>query len=198
MARSFQIPNNPENANLVFPPRCVCCGNNKEAESTLGLTRLVKRGSRQQEVSLKYQIPHCASCARSTKAVFLAGCIPFVLGLLVVGIGVFLLVSFGAMLWGVDEVGKPNNANSLVLGAAAGLFTGLVGGFLFEVIARVLLLPIMGQGLLAAPLLAFQFLNDADYVAGLKGRLESDGSIIHLTFLNDDLAREFQNLNPVD
>jgi len=159
------------------------------------LNRWVKRGQRQEAVTVKYQIPHCRSCARSTKSVFLAGCIPFVLGLLVVGVAVFLVVTFGASVWGLDSYGKPNNANSLVLGAAAGLFAGLAGGFLFEVMARVILLPVMGRGLLNAPLLARQLLDDSDYVAGLRGKLESDASHVHFTFSNDDIAREFSALN---
>jgi hypothetical protein len=161
----------------------------------MGLTRFVTRGKRQEAVTLKYQVPHCRRCARSTKSVFLAGCIPFVLGLLVVGVAVFLVVAFGAMVWGLDDVGKPNNSNSLVLGAAAGLFAGLVGGFLFEIMARIILLPVMGRGLMAAPLLALQLLDDSDYVAGLKGKLESDASRVHFTFSNDDVAREFRSLN---
>jgi len=161
----------------------------------MALDRLVMRGKRQEAVKLKYQVPHCNRCARSTKTVFLAGCIPFVLGLLLVGVAVFLAVAYGASMLGLDDAGKPNNSNSLVLGAAAGLFAGLVGGFLFEVMARIILLPVMGRGLLAAPLLALQFLNDADYVAGLKGKLESDGSRVHLTFSNDEIAREFSSLN---
>lgn len=159
------------------------------------LNRLVMRGKRQESVTLKYQVPHCRRCARSTKSVFLAGCIPFVLGLLVVGLAVFLVVTFGAAKRGLDDYGQPNNANSVVLGAAAGLFVGLVGGFLFEVLARIILLPLMGRSLLTAPLLAVQFLTDSDYVAGLKGKLESDASRVHFTFSRDDIAREFRSLN---
>jgi hypothetical protein len=196
MSNTFQIPFSPDQSPpIVFPDRCICCGAAKEEESTLALSRLVMRGKRQESVILKYQVPHCRRCARSTKSVFLAGCIPFVLGLLVVGLAVFLVVAFGAIRWGLDDHGKPNNSNSLVLGAAAGLFAGLLGGFLFEVVARIILLPVMGRGLLAAPLLALQFLNDADYVAGLKGKLESDASRVHFTFSNDDVAREFRSLN---
>ncbi len=192
MSTTLQVANTGE---LVFPSRCICCGATSDAESTLALTRMVTRGQRQEPVTLKYQVPHCRRCARSTKSVFLAGCIPFVLGLLVLGLAVFLLVAFGASRLGLDDYGKPHNANSLVLGAAAGLFAGLAGGFLFEVIARVILLPVMGRGLLAAPFLALQLLTDSDYVAGLKGRLESDASCVHLTFLNDDIAAEFRSLN---
>ena len=196
MSNTFQIPYDPNpTCPIVFPDRCICCGAPKEAESTLGLTRLVMRGKRQETVTLKYQIPHCRRCARSTKSVFLAGCIPFILGLLVVGIAVFLLVTYGAIVWGLDDVGEPNNTNSIVLGAAAGLFAGLVAGFLFEVIARIILWPVMGSALLSAPLLALQFLEDADYVAGLKGKLEKDASRVHFNFSNDDVARDFRSLN---
>ncbi len=94
-------------------------------------------------------------------------------------------------------MGKNGNANSLVLGAAAGLFVGLLGGFLFEVIARVLLLPIMGRALLDAPLLAIQFLKDSDYVAGMSGKLSADGTQVCLTFNNSEIAREFRELNGV-
>jgi hypothetical protein len=159
------------------------------------LNRFVRRGERQEAVTQKYQVPHCRRCARSTKTVFLAGCIPFVLGLLIVGLAVFLIVTYGASIWGLDSYGKPDNSNSLVLGAAAGLFAGLAGGFLFEVIARIILLPVMGRGLLSAPLLALQFLDDSDYVAGLKGKLESDASSVHFTFSNEEVAREFRSLN---
>ena len=148
MSNTFQMPFSPDPPHpVVFPNRCICCGATREAESTLALSRQVTRGERQEAVILKYQVPHCRRCASSTKAVFLAGCIPFVLGLLVVGLAVFLVVAFGASILGLDDYGKPNNANSLVLGAAAGLFAGIVGGFLFEVMARIILLPVMGRGL---------------------------------------------------
>lgn len=159
------------------------------------LNKLVARGQRQEPVDLTLVIPHCGRCARGTKAVFLVGCVPFVLGLLIAGVITFGLVTFQGWKWGLDEMGKNGNANSLVLGAAAGLFVGLLGGFLFEVVARVLLLPIMGRALFDAPLLAIQFLKDADYVAGLSGKLSKDGTEVYLTFNNADIAREFRELN---
>ena len=83
MSNTLQISLTPDLYRpVVFPNRCVCCGATREAESTLALNRFVKRGERQEAVTLKYQVPHCRRCARSTKTVFLAGCIPFVLGLL--------------------------------------------------------------------------------------------------------------------
>ena len=180
----------------VFPKRCASCGAPPETESKLALTRLVMRGKRQEQIALSYPIPHCRRCARSTKAVFLAGLIPFLLGFLLIGGAAFIVVTLGAFAWGLDNYGQPANANSLVLGAAAGLFSGLIGGFIFELAARVLLLPFFGAALFRAPLLAVQLINDADYVAGVSGKLNADGSTLQLTFSNADIAREFQSLNP--
>jgi hypothetical protein len=196
MSINFQVPVEDDKAAVVFPNCCVCCGAAKQAESRMILNRLVTRGRKQQPLKINFDIPHCERCARATRAVFLAGCIPFVLGFLLIGAATFLLVAFGAIVRGFDEYGKPNNSNSLVLGAAAGLFAGLAGGFLFEVLARVLLLPLMGSGLMSAPLFGLQLLRDSDYVAGLKAKLDSDGSSVHLTFLNDAVARQFRTLNP--
>ncbi|MCB8985380.1 MAG: hypothetical protein H6659_16235 [Ardenticatenaceae bacterium] len=196
MSQTFQIPIPPAGQSpLVFPNRCVCCGAPKQAESTLLINRLVTRGEQQVPVSLTYQVPHCERCARSTKAVFLAGCIPFVLGVLLVGGLTFFAVTYGAIIWRLDEYGQPNNTNSLVLGAAAGLVAGLVAGFLFEAAARVLLLPLFGKALFRAPLLAAQFFTDADYVAGLTARPDRAALLLQLTFANDEIGREFRTLN---
>lgn len=195
MSEQVQLPR--KDRTIVFPDKCACCGAAKVTESRMVLNRLVARGQRQESVDLKLEIPHCGRCARGTKAVFLAGCIPFVLGLLLLGLITFGLVTFQGWKWGLDEMGKNGNANSLVLGAAAGLGVGLVGGFLFEVIARVLLLPVMGRALFDAPLLAIQFLKDSDYVAGVSGKLSKDGDEVHLTFNNPAVAREFRMLNEV-
>jgi hypothetical protein len=194
MPTTFQLQLPSKNM-PVFPDRCASCGAAREAESRLGLNRLVMRGKRQEQLALTYSIPHCRQCARSTQAVFLAGLIPFLLGFLLIGGAAFIVVTLGAFAWGLDDYGQPANANSLVLGAAAGLFCGLIGGFLVELAARVVLLPFFGAALFRAPLLAMQMLSDADYVAGLSAKLNADGSTLQLTFSNPDIAREFQSLN---
>jgi hypothetical protein len=196
MSQTIHIPNPHDGQGwLTFPDRCVYCGAARQAESTLLINRLVMRGKRQEQISLKYPVPHCEKCARSTKAVFLAGLIPFLLGMLLVGGIAFIVVSLEASASGLDEYGRPVNANSLVVGAAAGLAAGLVGGFLFELAARLCLLPFFGRALFQAPLLVLQFFNDADYVAGLTGKLDREGSNLLLTFSNDEIAEEFKALN---
>lgn len=196
MAQTFQIPIPPKGAPaLVFPHCCAACGAPKEAESRLVVNRLVMRGKRQVQLNLKYPIPHCTRCAGLTKSVFLAGFIPFALGFLVCGGIAFVVTAFGASALGLDDYGQPNNANSLVIGAAAGLLAGLIGAFLFELIGRVLLLPFYGRALLRAPLLAAQLLSDSDYVAGVLVRPDPDGRQLQLTLSNDTVAHEFATLN---
>ena len=182
----------------TFPARCVSCGGVKEAESALALARLVARGRRQEEVSVRLLVPHCERCARATKSVFLAGCIPFMLGFLLVGAAGFLLAVYGSWVFGLDELQSPGQAQtpSLVIGAGAGLFGGLAGGFVFELLARVLLIPFYGAALLRAPMLARQFITDEDYVAGLSGRLDPDATRLTLKFSNEEVAAEFARLNP--
>ncbi len=177
--------------NVVFPPCCVCCGAARETESTLTVTRGTSE-------PIKLMVPHCQRCASGTKAVFLAGCVPFVLGLLLVGGGLFGVVTLAASSFGLDEMGQPNNFNSAVVGAAAGLFGGFVGGFVFELLARVVLLPIYGRALWEAPLLAAQFIDDSDHVAGLTIRPMRQGQGYRLTFSNEPIAAEFKRLNRVD
>lgn len=181
----------------VFPDRCVGCGRPKEAESRLLLKRLVTRGrqGKQQTVTWESAIPHCQRCARTTQTVFLAGCVPFVVGLLGVGLLVMALVTAGALRLGLDEVGQPNNANALIVGAFAGLLAGVAGGFVAELAARLVLLPFLGPALLRAPLLTAQLLSDSDYVAGLSGKLSPDGSRVTLAFTQPEIAREFGTLN---
>lgn len=198
MPTTFRAPYVPDSPSpLVFPDRCLSCGAPKETESRLALSRLVTRGQRQSSVTLNLPIPHCARCALATKSVFLAGLIPFLGGFSVVGLAAFAVVFAGAAVLGLDELWplQPGGTPSLVLGALAGLLAGFAGGFVFELAARVVLLPFFGRALFGAPLLAAQFLGDSDYVAGVTGRLATDGSHVQLTLSNAEMAREFATLN---
>jgi hypothetical protein len=121
--------------------------------------------------------------------------VPFVLGGLVVGLAVFALVFVLAARAGLDESSVGAQWPSLILGAAAGLVAGLVAGFVFEVGARVVLLPFLGPALLRAPLLAAQFISDEDYVAGLRAKVSSDGTRLELKFAREEAARGFEAVN---
>lgn len=194
MSQTVSIPvANDVPPTLVFPGRCVACGGPREAESRLDITRLVeRRRGRQVALTFRYQVPHCARCARATKTVFLAGLIPFLLGFAAAGIVAFLYVAVWASP--LDEPVQ-RTTPSLVLGSGAGLAAGLIGGFIAEVLARLMLWPFFGQSLLAAPLLVRQLLEDSDYVAGLRARLNRERTALTLTFRRDTVAQEFAALN---
>lgn len=181
---------------VAFPSRCVGCGGACRITSTLAFSKVVTNArGRQAPVHVTLPVPHCDACARLTKSVFLVALIPFVLGFLGVGIAAFVVVGFGAAALGLDDMGRPNNANSLVVGAAAGLAGGIAGGFVFEVLARAVLLPVFGRALLQAPLLVPSLFTDADHVAGLTGRPNGDLTAVALTFTRDDIAQEFATTN---
>lgn len=184
MASVVTIPN----LSVVFPSSCACCGAPRETESALTITH----GNSEP---LKLMVPHCKRCANGTRAVFLAGCLPFVGGGLLVGGGVFGIVTLAASAYGLDEMGNPNAFNSGIVGSGAGLFAGFVGGFVFELLARVVLWPVYGRSLWEAPLLAAQFLNNSDHVAGLTIRPVQQRHGYQLTFSNDAIAAEFKRLN---
>jgi hypothetical protein len=194
MSRTFQIPISKKNP-VIFPARCVSCGEAAQTSSVLAINRVSRKGKKPVPIAEKFLVPHCKRCARSTKAVFLTGLIPFGLGLLSVGGLTLALVTIAAMKGGLDNYGLPNNANSLVLGAFIGLIAGLIGGFVFELAARVVLLPFFGMALLRAPLLSAQLLSDSDYVAGLRAKLNAQATVLLLTFSNDRIASEFETLN---
>jgi hypothetical protein len=182
----------------IFSGRCVGCGAPATTSSNLAIAKVVTGPSGgQRPVKLTYAVPHCTACARSTKAVFLAQLIPFALGFLVVG-GVALASAwYGANLFGLDEAGQtnPRTPTSLVLAGAAGLFGGIVGGFVVELAARVALLPFFGSALWKAPLLVPSLFTDSDRVAGLTAHANADVTELRLTFDRDDAAREFAAAN---
>jgi hypothetical protein len=179
---------------IGFPDCCVSCGRPVEAHSRLIVGPAPQSGG---EVPM-VQVPHCRRCARGTQVIFLAGCLPFGLGFVLVGGAAFLAAAFGASLLGLDEIGQPNNANSLIIGAGAGLIAGIVGAVAFEVLARGLLLIVFDRALWNAPLLAAQMFDDSDHVAGLTYHPARAGRPARLTFFNDAVAAEFAALNGLD
>ena len=117
-----------------FPDRCVCCGAPGEAESKLNVSRTIKagQGKKNVEKSVTWAVPHCRRCERSTKAVFLAGCVPFALGFVLCGLAA-LVVGAGVATYYDDGSTSPLGSNtSWQIGVVVGLVAGLLGGVVFE------------------------------------------------------------------
>ena len=178
-------------AELRFPDRCASCGRPAETHSRLMVGPAPQTGGEAPVM----QVPHCARCARATQVIFLAGLLPFGAGFVLVGGAAFVVAAFGASWLGLDEIGQPNNANSLIIGAAAGLIAGILGAFVFELIARVALLLVFGRALWNAPPLTAQMFEDSDHVAGLTYHPARGDNLARLTFFNDAVAAEFAELN---
>lgn len=197
MTTSFQLPlESGKPGQIRFPDCCVCCGAPQQANSTLTVSRLVMRKQRQEAVTYQYAVPHCEKCHRGTKAVFVASLLPFLAGFLLAGGLAYILVTVYTMDLGIDRNHIQGINNSSIAGAAAGLLVGLVSAFLFEGLARLILRPFFGPSLWQAPMLITQFFQDADYVAGLLGRLDTKGTQVRLTFKNNEIANAFKKLNP--
>jgi hypothetical protein len=190
----------PDHGMPLFPSDCVSCGAPATAKSRLAVARLVaSRGGGQQTRSVRWEVPHCESCAKATKAVFLAQLVPFAIGFLLAGSVAFVAAAWKSIEWGIDsmaDLSPPRTPAALVLGAAAGLLVGLLGGLALEVLARVILLPVFGRALWRAPLLAPLLLTDGDYVAGLRGRCNADVSEMTLVFARGEAAASFTAANP--
>lgn len=194
-AITIAIPDGDASA-IAWPARCVGCGASATTTSNLAIAKLVTaRSGTQRPVKLTMAVPHCGRCAGATRAVFVAQLVPFAVGFLGMGGAAFVVVAFGAMRAGLDDVGRPVNANSLVLGAAAGLGAGLAGGFLIEVLARLPLVPVFGSALWRAPLFVSSLFTDADHVAGVTARPNGDATALTFEFALDDIASEFSSLN---
>ncbi|MGE0363569.1 MAG: hypothetical protein AB7H93_23210 [Vicinamibacterales bacterium] len=188
------VPDRPP----TFGAICAGCGAAPDTTSNLALSRLVERPrGRQEAVSVAWPVPHCAACARATKAVFLAQFVPFALGFLVAGGAALAASWYGATVAGLDEVGatNPRTPNSWILAGAAGLAGGIAGGFVGELAARVLLLPVFGSALWRAPLLVPSLFTDADRVAGVTARPDAALATVTLTFDLDDVAAAFVAAN---
>jgi len=194
MRRSIEVALGADRQrSLVFPSRCVSCGSQPTTQSPLVITRLITRDDEQEAVTLRYGVPHCQRCARSTRATFLVALTSFLLGFLVVGSLAFFF-GWKGVAW-LDEYGRPANANSLLVATGVGLVAGLAGGLAFELAARLLLLPVFGWTLLLAPPLAVQCFTDADSVAGLTATPNADATVLRVTLTNERVAREFEQLN---
>ena len=197
MPKSFQLPlefGKPDQ--IRFPDCCVCCGAPRQANSTLTVNRLIMRKQRQEAVTHQYAVPHYEQCHRGTKAVFMATFLPFLAGFLLAGGLTFIVVTLYAHDLGLDSNSIRGINNSSIAGGADGLIVGFVSAFLFEGLARLILRPVFGPALWQAPMLLNQFFQDADYVAGLLGKLDPNATHLLLTFKNDDIAAVFQKLNP--
>jgi hypothetical protein len=74
----------------------------------------------------------------------------------------------------------------------------VIGGSLVEFVVKILAAPFYGKLVMQRPLTVFALLTESDALIGLSAKFVRGKGIVHLTFENDVIAREFKKLNPME
>jgi hypothetical protein len=177
---------------LVFGDRCVNCG--KPKETMMRITLEMGEQKRGQPVLMKLDVPMCNTCAERERGVAKVTLVPFLIGGFLIGLIVFIPV----VLIAPDGTSTQTLSLPWVIGGIAGLIAGLIGGSLVEFLVKILAAPFYGRLVTRRPLTVFALLAGSDQLLGLSAKFSRTTGIVHLTFENDDVAREFKKLNPME
>ncbi len=188
----ISIPDKKKPPVLKFPERCVNCGKPKHVVMPMKLNMGVQK--RGQGVLMDFPVPLCASCEKKEKRITNITLVPFLIG----GLLVFVTVFIPVWLITPDGTTSQTLGFSLTVGAFVGLIAGIIGGSVVEFVLKLMFAPVYGQLLLKRPLTAFSLFNDSEDVLGLSARFTEKKKSLKLTFENDEIAREFEKINPVE
>ncbi|HET9915090.1 MAG TPA: hypothetical protein VFQ13_24580, partial [Anaerolineales bacterium] len=185
---SIKDPKEPPK--LTFPDRCVNCGKPKARTWSVKLsTGAQKRG---QMVQMEMDVPLCAECTTKENKIANVTWLPF----FITGLLAFVIVFIPVMLISPEGTTAQTINMPYILGAAAGLFAGVIVGTLVEFGLKMLFAPAYGRLLLKRPLTVFSVFNDSEDLIGLSTRFADGRKRLKLSFENDEIAREFLALNP--
>ena len=175
---------------LKFPERCVNCGKPKVREFPVKMNTGAQKSG--QMIQLEMSVPLCAECAKKEDRIANVTWMPFFIAGLLACVVVFIPV------WLISPQGTSTQTLALpyVLGATAGLIAGILVGTLVEFVLKFLFAPAYGQLLLKRPLTVVSVLNDSEDVIGLSARFTEGKKQLKLIFENDEIAFEFERLNP--
>ncbi len=175
---------------LTFPDRCVNCG--KPQLRTLPVKLNTGAQKRGHMIQFQMDVPLCAECVAKENKIGNVTWIPFFVVGLLVCVVVFIPV------WLISPQGTTTQTLVLpyLLGATAGLFTGMIAGTLVEFALKMLFAPAYGKLLLKRPLTVFSVFNDSEDLIGFSTRFMVSRKTLKTNFENDEIAREFVALNP--
>ncbi len=176
---------------LKFPERCVNCGKPKHVVMPMKLSMGVQK--RGQGVLMDFPVPLCAECEKKERRITNVTLLPFFIAGLLVCVIVFIPV----WLLTPDGTTSQTLGFSMVVGAFVGLIAGVIGGTIVEFVLKLMFTPVYGQLLSKRPLTVFSLFNDSEDVIGLSARFTNEKKSLKLTFENDEIAREFEKLNPI-
>jgi hypothetical protein len=174
----------------AFPDRCVNCGKLQAKSFPVKLsTGAQKRG---QMVQLEMDVPLCAECWAKENKIANVTWLPFAIAGLLACVVVFVPV----MLLSPEGTTAQTMNMPYVLGAAVGLFAGVIVGTLVELALKALFAPVYGKLLFKRPLTVFSVFTDSTDLIGFSTRFADGRKSLKLIFENDEIAREFMALNP--
>lgn len=177
---------------LEFPDRCINC--EKSKETMMGITLQTGAQKRGQSVVMKLNIPMCNVCADKERGIAKVTLIPFLIAGVLSGLIVFVPV--------VLIVPEGNSTQTMglpwVLGSAAGLIAGLIGGSLVEFFVRMLAVPFYGKLVTRRSLTIFGLFTESDELIGISAKFFREKNMLHLAFENDDIASEFKKINSLE
>ena len=177
---------------LIFPEHCLNC--NRLKETTMGITLNMGVQKHGQTVTMHMTVPMCNICAEKERGIAKVTLMPFMMAGFVIGVIVFIpVVLISPEGTTVQTVGFP-----LVLGGFAGLIAGILGGSVVEFFVKILATPYYGKLLIRRPLTILGFLIESDQLIGLSARFLRDNQIVQLEFENEEIAREFLQLNSLE
>jgi hypothetical protein len=175
-----------------FPDRCVNCGKSKE--TMLGITLQTGAQKRGQSVIMKLNIPMCHVCAEKERSIAKVTLIPFLIAAFVIGLIVFVPVLL------IAPQGTSTQTLNLpwVIAGAAGLIAGLIGGSVVEFLVKMLAAPFYGKLVTRRPLTIFGLFTESDELIGISAKFLRETGTLHLTFENEEIAREFKKINSLE
>ncbi len=190
---SRQIPK------LVFPERCLKCGQPKAG--TRGISLDISPESSKKATTLELEPPLCQECIQLENRLEWFSLLPFTISALLLAAVSFLLLWLVIIpilpVW--DWLGIFSRMDigrySFILAGAGALFTAIVGGTIVELGLRILAVPYFGSLILTRPLTLLALFGDSHDIVGLRAKWNAKQKTLTLTFERDDMAREFAQLN---
>jgi uncharacterized membrane protein (DUF485 family) len=189
---SIDIPikDNKNPPALAFPNRCVNCA--KPKEIMLGITLNMGVQKRGQTVVMKLNAPMCNVCAKKERSIAMVTLIPFLISGLVIG----LIVFFPVTLLAPEGTSSQTLGFPFVLGGFVGLIAGIIAGTVVEFFVKMLAIPFYGKLVTRRPLTVISLFAESDELVGISAKFSRETKTVQLTFENDDIAREFEKMNP--
>lgn len=188
----ISIPDLKKPPMLKFPERCVNCG--KPKDEMLGLSLNMGEQYRGKTVVLQMKVPMCKSCADKERGIGKVTFIPF----LVVGF-IFGAIAFVPVMLIAPQGSDPQTVGfPFVAGGLAGLVVGSIFGTIAEIIVKSLSIPVYGKLVTRRPLTIFAMFTETDELLGVSVRFLRDKKLVQFEFENEEIAREFKQLNHLE